>query len=330
MGRKPGIGEEPGSAPRHAAIAPVGDGRPRTDAAAVARQAAAGVERLAAAPLAPGLYLVATPIGNLGDITLRALATLARADVICCEDTRHSRTLLAHYAIDATLKPYHDHNADEMRPRVLSDIAAGRAVALISDAGLPLVSDPGYKLVRDCIAAGHHVETLPGPSAPLTALAASGLPTDAFLFAGFLPAKQSARRTRIAELKAVPATLILFEAPQRLADALSDLAQVLGPRPAVVARELTKLYEEHRRGALPELAEWAAADAPRGEIVVLVGPPLAEEADTSDAAIAERLATALADMSLRDAARVVAEATGVPRARVYDIGLALKRERDAT
>lgn len=299
----------------------------RTDPAALVAASSSALSRLVAAPLRPGLYLVATPIGNLGDITLRALATLARADVVYCEDTRHSRTLLTHYAIDAHLRPYHDHNADEMRPRVLADIASGLAVALISDAGLPLVSDPGFKLVRACVAAGHRVETLPGPSAPLTALAASGLPTDAFLFAGFLPAKQTARRTRMLELKEVGATLILFEAPQRLADTLADLASLYGDRAGVVARELTKLYEEHRRGSLTELAQWAADEPPRGEIVVLVAPPSAADADTSDEAIAARLSAALADMSLRDAAQAIAEAMAVPRARVYDIGLKLKRER---
>ncbi len=293
-----------------------------------AARASTVLTRQLAVPLKSGLYLVATPIGNLGDITLRALATLARADVIYCEDTRHSRTLLAHYAIQAPLKPYHDHNADEMRPRVLGDIAAGKVVALISDAGLPLVSDPGFKLVRAAVEAGHHVETLPGPSATLTALASSGLPTDAFLFAGFLPARQAARRARIMELKAIPATLILFEAPTRLAETLTDLAEVLGPRPGVVARELTKLHEEYRRGALPELAAQAAASETRGEIVLLVGPPAAgAAADTSDAAISARLQEALADMSLRDAAHMVAEAMLVPRARVYDLGLKLKRGR---
>lgn len=296
----------------------------------VARQASAAVMRLTASPLTPGLYLVATPIGNLGDITLRALATLARADVVYCEDTRHSRTLLSHYAITAPMRPYHEHNADDMRPRVLEEIAAGRAVAIISDAGLPSISDPGFKLVREVIAAGHRVETIPGASAPLTALAASGLPTDSFLFAGFLPARQAARRTRIMELKPIAATLILFEAPQRLAEAILDLAAVLGgERAGVVARELTKLHEEHRRGTLAELARWAAEAAPRGEIVVLVGPPSADAvAETSDETIADRLSVALSDMSLRDAARVVSEAMGVPRARVYDLGLRLKRERD--
>ncbi len=297
------------------------------DSSRVIAGAADELKRHLEAELAPGLYVVATPIGNLGDITLRALAVLARADVIYCEDTRHSRTLLAHYGVGTPTRPYHDHNAEAERPHVLAALAAGRRVALISDAGTPLVSDPGFKLVRACLAEGHRVHSVPGPSAVLAALSSSGLPTDAFLFAGFLPPRSAARRARIAELAAVPATLVLFEAPSRVAATLADLAALLGrERPAALARELTKLHEEVGRGTLGELAAAAAETAPRGEIVLLVGPPLRVEA--ADEAIRERLAAALAELSLRDAAQAVAEAMGVPRSRVYDLGLRLRRERE--
>ena len=276
--------------------------------------------------LQPGLYLVPTPIGNLGDITLRALATLGGADLILCEDTRHSRTLLAHFAIDTLLRPYHEHNAARERPRVLADLEAGKRIALISDAGTPLVSDPGYKLVRAALEAGHRVIALPGASATLTALGVSGLPTDAFLFAGFLPPKSSARRTRLAEFAATPATLIFFEAPSRIAETVADLAAVLGPRPAVVARELTKLHEEVRRGPLDELAAQLADATVKGEVVIVVGPPLVVEISEDD--IAARLREALQHMSLRDAAKEVADALGVPKSRVYDLGLRMRNEAE--
>jgi 16S rRNA (cytidine1402-2'-O)-methyltransferase len=276
-------------------------------------------ERQLGGPLPPGLFLVATPIGNLADITLRALAVLARADLVLCEDTRHSRTLLAHYGIRARTEPYHEHNAEEMRPRVLAALADGQSVAVVSDAGTPLVSDPGYKLVRDAIAAGRRVESLPGPCAAIAALGVAGLPTDAFHFAGFLPPRSAARGARIAELAAVPSTLVFYEAPQRVAEALADLAAVLGPRPAAIARELTKLHEDTRRGLLPELAADAAAREIKGEIVILVGPPVAVE--VTDDAIRARLTEARQTLSLRDASRAVAEAMGVPRSRVYELGL---------
>ena len=274
-------------------------------------------------PLSAGLYLVATPIGNLGDITLRALAVLARADVIYCEDTRHSLTLTAHYGITTHLKPYHEHNGARERPKILEALANQRVVALISDAGTPLISDPGYKLVREVIKAGHKVESLPGASAALTALTVSGLPTDAFHFVGFLPVRCAARRTRIGELKGIGATLVLFEAPGRVDETLADLAAVLGPRSAAVARELTKRFETVERGTLGELAErFAAAGNVKGEIVVLVGPPV--EVDVSDEAIAGAVSAAMETMSLRDAARAVADEMGVPKSRVYDIGVKLK------
>ncbi|HEX2841614.1 16S rRNA (cytidine(1402)-2'-O)-methyltransferase [Hyphomicrobium sp.] len=293
------------------------------NAAAIAGRASFELERQLALPHPPGLYLVATPIGHLADMTLRAIATLARADVVYCEDTRHSRTLLAHYAIRAPLRPYHEHNAEEQRPRILNELADGKVVALISDAGTPLVSDPGFKLVREAAAHGHAVVSVPGPSASLTALTVSGLPTDAFFFAGFLPAKEGARRTRLAELAAVPGTLVFFEAPTRTAATLADLAHVLGDREAAVARELTKLHEEVRRGSLSTLARDTAEEALKGEVVIVVGPPAAGDVD--DAAIEASLARALETLSIRDASRMVSETLKVPKARVYDLALELKR-----
>jgi 16S rRNA (cytidine1402-2'-O)-methyltransferase len=294
--------------------------------AGAAERAGEVLRRLLAEPLSAGLYLVATPIGNLADITLRALAVLARADIVYCEDTRHSRVLLAHYAIWRPTRPYHEHNAERERPRVLAELAAGKSVAVISDAGTPLISDPGYKLVREAIAAGHSVISLPGPSAVLAALATAGLATDAFMFAGFLPPRQKARQDRLAELKAVPATLVFFEAPSRLAGMLADIAAVLGNRAAAVARELTKLYEEVRRGSPDELARWAAEGEPRGEMVVLVGPPTAAAA--TDETIVVRLEALLETMGLRDAARAVAEELNVARSRVYHLGLELKQNAE--
>jgi len=284
------------------------------------------IERQLGLPLAPGLYLVATPIGHLADMTLRAIAILARADVVYCEDTRRSRTLLAHYAARTPLRPYHEHNAEEQRPRVLKELADGRVVALISDAGTPLISDPGFKLVREAAAAGHAVTAVPGPSAALAALTVAGLPTDAFFFAGFLPARGGARRSRLAELAAVPATLVFFEAPTRAADTLADLAAGLGNREAALARELTKLHEDVRRARLADLAQAHALAPPKGEVVIVVGPP--EAGEVSDAEIAARLAPALESLSIRDASRLVAERLKVPKGRVYDVALGLKqRER---
>ena len=279
---------------------------------------------LLARPLTPGLYLVATPIGNLADITLRALAALAKADLLYCEDTRRSRTLLVHYGIARSVRTYHEHNAERERGRVLAELAGGKSVAIIADAGTPLVSDPGYKLVRDAIAAGHRVLSLPGPSALLAALASSGLASDAFLFAGFLPVRQGARRQRLKELAAVPATLVFFEAPARLADSLQDIGAVLGEREAAVARELTKLHEEVKRGTPCDLSAWAAAYPPKGELVILLGPPAAPT--VTDQAIAASLSPLLSRMRLSDAARTVARELGVPRARAYNLALALRQD----
>lgn len=294
-------------------------------ASEIAARIASEARRHLGADLRPGLYVVATPIGNLGDITLRALSVLANADIVLCEDTRHSRTLLSHYAISTPTRPYHEHNAAKERPRVLADLGAGKRIALISDAGTPLISDPGWKLVREALDAGFRVEALPGASATLAALSVAGLPTDAFLFAGFLPTRSGARRSRIGELSAVPATLVFFEAPSRVAETLEDLAAVLGDRPAAVARELTKLHEEVKRAPLGALAASLAGQSVKGEAVILVGPP--QELEISDEAIASRLTAALSEMSLRDAAKAVADALGVPKGRVYDLGLQLRKEQ---
>jgi 16S rRNA (cytidine1402-2'-O)-methyltransferase len=274
--------------------------------------------------LAAGFYLVATPIGNLGDISRRALDVLRRADRIACEDTRVTRKLLSAEGIATPLTAYHDHSSPGDRRRLLDAVAGGKAVALVSDAGTPLVSDPGYKLVREAIAEGLPVTALPGPSAPLVALLLSGLPSDRFFFGGFLPAKSGARRKALQDLQRLDASLIFFEGASRLAASLADMAAVLGPRDAAVARELTKLYEEVRRGSLAGLAaHYAEAGAPKGEIVVVVGPPAAEEDAGFDLDAA--LADALTHASLRDAAAAVAAASGLPRRRVYARALELAK-----
>lgn len=275
---------------------------------------------------APGLYLVATPIGNLGDISSRAVAVLRAADVVACEDTRVTGKLLSLLGLSAPLAAYHEHNADRAGPALLERLRKREVVALVSDAGMPLVSDPGYRLVRACIDEGVAVTVVPGPSAALTALALSGLPPDRFLFAGFLPAKASARRKELESLQAVPATLIFFESPHRLEESLADMAAVLGDRPAAVARELTKLFEEVRRGPLAELAaHYAQAGGPKGEVVVVVGPPGAAPPPTEQD-VDTRLRAALAELSLRDAADRVAAETGLPRRQVYSRAVTLTRE----
>ncbi len=305
--------------PDHPTQAVVHKPQPAPSVGGPAARAHAELTRLLSEPLPPGLYLVATPIGNLADMTLRAIAVLARADVIFCEDTRHSRTLTAHFGITTHLNPYHEHNGERERPKIISQLANQRRVALISDAGTPLISDPGYKLVRDVLAAGYHVESLPGASAALVALTASGLPTDAFFFAGFLPPRSAARRTRANELRAVPSTLIFFEAPSRIAESLADLASVLGPRPAAVARELTKRFETVLRGPLGVLAQTVATLDARGEYVILVGPPIA--GNVTDETIVDHLTRALETMSLRDASKQIATDLGIPKSRVYDLGV---------
>ena len=277
--------------------------------------------------IAPGLHIVSTPIGNLGDITLRALATLAAADLIACEDTRVTRKLIDRYVIATPLTPYHDHNAAAARPKLLQRLADGAAIALVSDAGTPLLSDPGFKLVRAVQEAGHSVTALPGASAPIAALVVAGLPTDAFFFAGFLPAKQAARRARIEELAAIPATLVLFETAPRIAAALSDLAAGLGHREAAVCRELTKLYEEVRRGDLSSLARhYGQSDEPRGEIVIVIAPPGAPAMDAAD--LDALLRQALGRVTVKEAVAEVAAVTGRPRREVYQRALALAADPD--
>jgi len=277
----------------------------------------------AAPSLTGGLYLVATPIGNLGDISLRALEVLAAADLICCEDTRVTRKLLGHYAIATPLTPYHEHNAAAARPKILERLAAGDAIALVSDAGTPLISDPGYRLVREASQAGHAVTTAPGASAVLTALSLAALPTDRFFFEGFLPPKQVARQKRIAELIRIPATLVLFESGPRLAEALADLAAGLGEREAAVCRELTKMHEEVRRSDLLSLAQdYAQGAETRGEMVIVIAPPQEQQAEDIDAL----LRNALARVSVKDAVGEVALATGRSKREVYQRALELNDE----
>ena len=299
-------------------------GRTRTTSVAVSNRGREPSHEAQRSKPPTGLYIVATPIGNLGDISLRALATLRHVDAVACEDTRVTAKLFARHAIRAPLVPYHEHNAERMRPMLLERLRRGESVALVSDAGTPLVSDPGFKLVRAAIAEGLTVTMLPGASAALAALVLSGLPSDRFFFAGFLPAKEAARRRALAELSAVPATLVFFESAPRLAAALAGMAATLGDRPAAVARELTKLHEEVRRGALGELAaHYAATGPPRGEVVVVVGPAEKPATAVSEDAVEGALRSALAAMSLKDASAAVAVATGLPRREVYARALLL-------
>lgn len=276
--------------------------------------------------LAPGLYVVSTPIGNLRDITLRALDILASADLVCAEDTRVATKLLSAFGVSARLRPYHDHNGAQARPALLNDLQTGARIALMSDAGTPLVSDPGYKLVREAAQLGIPVYSIPGASAPLAALASSGLPTDCFTFAGFPPPRSSARRDFLRELGKTRGTLIFFEGPSRLVASLADMADVLGPRDAAVARELTKKFEETRRGTLAELAaHYAEAGPPRGEIVVLVGPGEAVVA-TADVLDAE-IAAADETRKMKDVAAEIAEKLGLGRRVVYERMLELRESR---
>jgi 16S rRNA (cytidine1402-2'-O)-methyltransferase len=286
--------------------------------------------RLAAEREAPaGLSLVATPIGHLGDLSARALAVLGGVDAVLCEDTRVTGQLLARYGLPAPLLPLHDHNEAEMVPRVIERLRAGQRLALVSDAGTPLVSDPGYRLVRAVIEAGLPLTAIPGPNAAVTALTLSGLPPQPFLFLGFLPPRAGPRAAVLASLRAaeragLAATLVLHEAPHRLAETLGALAEGLGPdRPAAVARELTKRFEEVRRGTLRELAAHYAAHEALGEICLVVGP--APEEATGPAELDAQLRTAMEGASLRDAAAMVAAATGLPRKQVYARALVLSR-----
>jgi 16S rRNA (cytidine1402-2'-O)-methyltransferase len=290
------------------------------------RSFAIGGYVLPAAKLGAGLYLVATPIGNLADITLRALETLAGADVIACEDTRITRRLTERYAISAELTPYHEHNAVAARPKLLQRLAEGQAVALVSDAGTPLISDPGFKLVRETCAAGFAVTALPGPSSVLAALTLAGLPTDRFYFAGFLPAKQAARRARLTELSRIDATLVLFESGSRVQETVADLASLMGRREAAICRELTKLHEEVLRSTLTELAGRADQLETRGEFVLVIGPPDADAQVMSADSLDQLLRDALSHSSLKDAVAEAVELSGRPRREVYARALELAKD----
>ena len=280
--------------------------------------------RAEASALPAGLYVVATPIGNLGDISFRALETLAAAQAILAEDTRVTKILLARYGITTPLIAYHEHNAAEMRPRIMERLSKGEALALVSDAGTPLVSDPGYKLVEAAVEAGFKVVPIPGASAVLAALVVAGLPTDRFFFEGFLPPKQMARRERLETLATIPGTLVFFESPRRTAEMLADAQILLGNRPAAVARELTKLFETVRRGTLSELAaQFADEPTPKGEIVILIGPPGDAAHVQDDAQIDALLRARLATHSVKDAVTLVVQETGLPKKRVYARALVL-------
>ncbi len=269
-----------------------------------------------------GLYLVATPIGNMGDITFRAVEVLRAADVVACEDTRVSGKLMTRLGLHRPLLPYHEHNAAQAGPGLLARLRQGQVVALISDAGAPLVSDPGWRLVQDCRDQGIAVTAIPGPSAVITALQLSGLPADRFLFAGFLPPKSTARRQALRLVAQVPATLLFFESPNRLVESLADMAVVLGDRSAAVCRELTKLHEEIVPAVLSQLVERFTATPARGEIVVVVGPPVQDQDDGIN--IDDRLRQAVADgASVKDAAALVAAETGHPRREIYARALKL-------
>jgi 16S rRNA (cytidine1402-2'-O)-methyltransferase len=275
--------------------------------------------------LTAGLYIVATPIGNARDISLRALDVLKGCDVIACEDTRMTSKLLTIHGISRPLVPYNDHNAPEMRPKLLARLGRGEVVALVSDAGTPLVSDPGYKLVREVIAEGMPVVAIPGASAVLAGLALSGLPSDRFLFAGFLPHRGGERAAILEELKGVRATLIFFESAQRLSESLASMLEVLGDRPAVMAREITKLHEETRRGLLSQLAvHYETAATPRGEVTLLVGPPREAEADTGK--IDAALKAALPFMPVKAAAEMIAGLTDGSKKAIYARALDLKED----
>src|ERR1700676_999541 len=281
---------------------------------------------LAAPKAVPGLHLVATPIGNLGDITSRALETLAGVDIIACEDTRITRRLIERYAISAQLKPYHEHNAALARPKILERLAQGASIALVSDAGTPLISDPGFKLVREVYAAGHPVIALPGPSSVLAALAVAALPTDRFFFEGFLPSRQMARRSRLNELARIDATLVMFESGNRIQDTLHDLAEIMGSRDAAICRELTKLHEEVRRAPVFELVEMADTLETRGEFVVVVGPPAANAQIMAEGDLDDLLRSSLQRGSVKDAVAHAVEMSGRPRREIYARALELAKQ----
>jgi len=290
------------------------------------------MERTAAgsgkAQFAPGLYITATPIGNAADISLRALELLAQADLVLCEDTRVTSKLFAIHGIEARMLPYHDHNAAEQRPRILERLGQGQLIALVSDAGTPLVSDPGYRLVQEAVAAGHHVTTLPGASSVLAALTLAALPTDRFFFAGFPSSRQEARRRELRELAGIPATLVFLESAQRLEESLRDMADAFGARDAAVARELTKKFEEVQRGPLSQLAaHYASTDAPKGEIVIVVGPPAAQ-APLCQHEVDAMIENALQRLSLKDTVAEIVSITGLPRKDIYARALELNEKEE--
>ena len=278
--------------------------------------------------LPAGLYITATPIGNASDITLRALEILRFADILLCEDTRATRRLLEIHSVkrarDSRILAYHDHSSDKIRRGILDDVEGGKAVALVSEAGMPLVSDPGYRLVRDALERGIDVTCAPGANAVLTALTLSGLPSDQFFFAGFPPSKQSSRRKFLSALEGIPATLIFFESPHRLAESLKDMASIFKERSGTVARELTKRFEEIKRGTLEELADFYAGQAPKGEMVVLVEG--AGDGAAKDIDVEAQLRVAMKDNTLSDAARQVAQNNGLSRSAVYQCALALQQK----
>jgi 16S rRNA (cytidine1402-2'-O)-methyltransferase len=294
-----------------------------------ARTFSVGAHILTAPKAAPGLHLVATPIGNLGDITLRALETLAGVDIIACEDTRISRRLTERYAISALLKPYHEHNAALARPKILEKLAQGASIALVSDAGTPLISDPGFKLVREACAAGYPVIALPGPSSVLAALSVAALPTDRFFFEGFLPPKQVARRARLAELARIDATLVMFESGNRVQDTLGDLADIMGARDAALCREMTKLYEEIKRGPIAELARAADTQETRGEFVLVIGPAAAGARTMASDELDDLLRSRLKRDSVKDTVAHAVEVSGRPRREIYARALELAKEMTA-
>jgi 16S rRNA (cytidine1402-2'-O)-methyltransferase len=284
------------------------------------------LSKLGENPLAPGLYIVSTPIGNLSDITLRALFVLASADRVFCEDTRHSRKLFAAYGIGRKLDAYHDFSTAQDRDRILSLLKEGRSVALISDAGTPLIADPGFKLVRAAVEEGASIFPIPGPSAILAALAATGLPTDRFYFGGFLPPKDSARRSELEAARAIPGTLIFYETGSRLEETFRALKEIFPLRPAALARELTKRFETIRRGLPSEILDEIGRDPPAGEFVVLIGP--GEQEPPSSEEIEAALKNAMARTSLKAAVEEVAKGLGVPRKQVYNLALHVKGEAD--
>ncbi len=283
------------------------------------------LDKLAASPLAPGLYLVSTPIGNLADISVRALFVLASADIAVCEDTRHSRKLLAAYGIGRKLEAYHDFSGDKDRARILAALGQGKSAALISDAGTPLVADPGYKLVRAAIAEGISVFAIPGPSAILAALVTSGLPPDRFYFGGFLPPREAARREVLEAARAIPGTLIFYESGSRLEDTLEALEAIFPERPISAARELTKFYETVLRGSARNLLKEIRENPPAGEFVILIGPGEAKPASNRDIEMALR--NAMQRASLKEAVEEVAKGLGVGRKTIYNLALKLREQK---